>query len=91
MHSLYSFQQANLIQQRINKLYEEELKGWHTMRDNKIEQTITNARNRQNKERDLLNKKIQQTVEDYNNKWRNDKINLQQRYHLESTAMRAKF
>ena len=82
LHPL-SFYQANLMQQRINNVYNAELKGWHESRDKKIEQNVTNAKNRHNKERDLLNKKIQITVEDYNNKWRNDKISLQQRYNLQ--------
>ena len=71
-------------------MYEAELKGWHASRDSKIEQTVTNARNRHNKERDLLNKKIQKTVEDFNNKWRNEKISLQQRYQLELKERKAR-
>ena len=71
------------MQQRINNVYNAELKAWHESRDKKIEQNVTNTKNRHNKERDLLNKKIQITVEDYNNKWRNDKISLQQRYNLQ--------
>ena len=38
---------------------------------------------------DLLNKKVQIQVEDLNNKWRNDKIALQQRYHLNLKEMKA--
>jgi hypothetical protein len=87
---LCSFYQANLIQQRINKLYEDELKGWLESRDTKIEQAVSNLRSKHNKDRDLLNKKVQVQVEDYNNRCRNDKISLQHRHNLNVKEAKAR-
>ena len=56
---IFSFQQAHLIQQQINKLYDHELKNWNNARDDKIEQSVLNLRTKHQKERDLFNKKVQ--------------------------------
>ena len=51
---------------------------------------MVNLKTRNNKDRDLFNKKIQIQVEDDNNKARNDKIGMLQRFNLNLKEMKAR-
>lgn len=55
----------------------------------KIEQAVTNLKTKQNKERDLFNKRTQVQLEDYNNAWHQQKVLLQQRFANNSKELKA--
>lgn len=90
-HPCYlSYQQAHLMQQRIQKVYDKELRAWNQAKEYKIEQALCNLRFKHENERALLQHRNQNQIDDDLNRWHLDKLALQQRYKLEEKEMRAR-